>query len=43
MPASLRDWLPEDHQAWFVVEAVKLLDLSAIHAFYRDEGWGRRA
>ena len=43
MPASLRDWLPEDHLAWFVVEAVELLDLSAFHAAYRDDGWGRRA
>ena len=22
MPPSLRDWLPEDHLAWFVIEAV---------------------
>ncbi len=43
MPASLRDWLPEDHFAWFVLEAVELLDLSAFHAAYRDDGWGRRA
>ena len=21
MPASLRDWLPEDHLAWFVLDA----------------------
>ncbi len=43
MPASLREWLPEDHLAWFVVEAVELLDRSAFHAAYRDDGWGRRA
>ena len=23
MPPSLRDWLPEDHLAWFVIEAVR--------------------
>lgn len=43
MPASLREWLPEDHLAWFVAEAVDLLDLSACHAAYRDDGWGRQA
>ncbi len=43
MPASLRDWLPEDHFAWFVLEAVEQLDLSAFHAAYRDDGWGRQA
>jgi hypothetical protein len=24
---DLRDWLPEDHLAWFVIEAVEELDL----------------
>ena len=43
MPASLRDWLPEDHFAWFVLEAVEQLDLSAFHAAYRADGWGRQA
>ena len=40
MPASLRDWLPEDHLTWFVVVAVELLDLSACHSAYRDDGLG---
>jgi hypothetical protein len=26
---SLRDWLPEDHFAWFVIDAVTAMDLSA--------------
>ena len=43
MPISLRDWLPEEHFAWFVLEAVEQLDLSAFHAAYRDDGWGRQA
>ena len=38
MPISLRDWLPEEHFAWFVLEAVEQLDLSAFHAAYRDDG-----
>ena len=27
MPPSLREWLPEDHLAWFVIEAVEEMDL----------------
>jgi hypothetical protein len=29
MPPSLRDWLPADHLAWFVIETVAQLDLEA--------------
>ena len=43
MPPSLREWLPEDHLAWFVLDAVAQMDLSAFHARYRDDGWGRAA
>jgi hypothetical protein len=27
LPPSLRDWLPEGHLAWFVIDAVGQLDL----------------
>ena len=30
LPPSLRDWLPEDHLAWFILDVVSQLDLSAI-------------
>jgi transposase len=43
MPPSLREWLPEDHFAWFVLAAVQELDLSAFYAAYRDDGHGRAA
>ena len=43
MPPSLRDWLPEDHLAWFVIEAVGRLDLRAFYAAYRADGHGRAA
>ncbi len=43
MPPSLRDWLPEDHLAWFVLAAVEEMDLSAFHAAYRLDGHGRPA
>jgi hypothetical protein len=31
LPPSLREWLPEDHLAWFVLEAVGELDLNAFY------------
>jgi transposase len=43
LPPSLREWLPEDHFAWFVLDAVGELDLAAFYASYRDDGWGRAA
>ena len=43
MPPSLRDWLPEDHLAWFVLETVAQLDLAAFYESYRPDGHGRAA
>jgi transposase len=43
LPASLREWLPEDHLAWFVIDAVAEMDLAAFFAAYRVDGWGRAA
>ncbi len=43
MPPSLRDWLPADHLAWFVIETVERLDLAAFYASYRADGHGRAA
>jgi transposase len=43
LPPSLREWLPDDHLAWFVLDAVGELDLAAFYASYRDDGWGRAA
>src|ERR1700710_267625 len=43
LPASLREWLPAGHLAWFVLEAVEELDLSAFYRAYRGDGQGRAA
>ncbi len=43
MPPDVREWLPEDHFAWFVLVAVEELDLSAFYAAYRLDGHGRSA
>ena len=32
LPPSLRDWLPDDHLAYFVSDLIENLDLSAITA-----------
>jgi transposase len=43
LPPDVRDWLPEDHLAWFVIEAVASMDLSSFYAAYRADGHGRAA
>src|SRR5918995_1495850 len=43
LPPSLREWLPEDHLAWFVIDAVAAMDLAAFYAAYRADGHGRAA
>jgi transposase len=43
LPPSMREWLPEDHLAWFVADAVEEMDLSAFYGAYREDGWGRAA
>ena len=43
LPPDVRDWLPADHLAWFVIDAVKDVDLSAFYAAYRADGHGRAA
>jgi len=41
MPPSLREWLGEDHLAYFVSDLVDDLDLSEIEAVYEDEERGQ--
>ncbi len=43
LPPDVREWLPADHLAWFVIDAVALMDLSAFYAAYRVDGHGRAA
>jgi transposase len=43
LPPSLREWLPEDHLAWFVLDAVDEMDVGAFYGAYREDGWGRAA
>jgi len=41
LPPSLRDWLPEDHLAYFVSDVVDELDLSAVESIYEKEERGQ--
>jgi transposase len=43
MPTDLREWLPDGHLAWFVLDAVEEIDLDAFFGAYRADGWGRAA
>jgi transposase len=43
LPPDLRDWLDENHLAWFVIEAIEELDLEPFYASYRADGHGRSA
>jgi transposase len=42
-PPDVRDWLPENHFAWFVIDAVGVIDTSQFYAAYRADGHGRAA
>jgi transposase len=43
MPPSLREWVPEDHLVWTVLDAVAEMSLGAFYACYRADGHGRPA
>jgi len=43
LPPDVREWLPEDHLAWFLIEAVGRMDLGTFYGAYRADGHGRAA
>jgi transposase len=43
LPPDLRDWLPEGHLAWFVIDVVNQLDLQPFYRAHRDDGHGHPA
>jgi transposase len=43
LPPDLRDWLPEDHLAWFILDVVDQLDLQPFLRCYRADGHGHPA
>jgi transposase len=43
LPPDLRDWLDEDHLAWFVIEAIEELEMEPFYGAYREDGHGAAA
>src|SRR3954452_11071553 len=43
MPPDVREWLPERHLAWFVLDAVEEMELEPFYAAYRFDGRSRPA
>ena len=43
LPPDLRDWLPADHLAWFVIDSIDELDLEPFYGAYRADGHGAAA
>ena len=43
LPPDMREWLPEGHLAWFVLDVVDRVDTSVLHARHPNDGAGRRA
>ena len=41
MPPDVREWLPENHLAWFVISAVEEMNLDAFYAAHRVDGRSR--
>jgi transposase len=40
LPLSMKDWLREDHPAWFVIDAVQEMNLDAFYEGYSEDGSG---
>jgi transposase len=43
LPPSPRDWLPDTHIAFFISDAVDVMDLDALHERYGQSGPGKQA
>jgi transposase len=43
LPPDLRDWLPQGHLAWFILDVVDQVDLAPFYRAHRDDGHGHPA
>jgi hypothetical protein len=43
MPPTLKEWLPDGDLAWFLLDAVREMDLEVFLGRYREDGTGSRA
>jgi transposase len=42
LPPDMRDWLPQDHLVWFLLDVLERVDTSVLHGRRRLGGVGRR-
>ena len=42
-PSDVREWLPDGHLAWLVIDAVAEMDLGVFYGAYRCDGRSRPA
>jgi transposase len=40
LPLSMKDWLPEDHPSWFIIDAIKQMNLDDFYEGYSADGSG---
>ena len=43
LPPNVREWLPQGDLAWFLLDVVAQMDLSAFYRGYREDGHGHPA
>jgi hypothetical protein len=43
LPPDLRDWLPQGHLAWFILDVVDQLAPGPFYRAHRDDGHGHPA
>jgi transposase len=43
LPPDLRDWLPTDHLAWFILDVVGQVDMEPFYRVHRNDGHGHPA
>ncbi len=43
LPPDMRDWLPQEHLLWFLLDIVDSFDITAFRREYRLGGVGREA
>lgn len=43
LPPDMREWLPEGHLVWLLVDVVERIDTSRLHDLHPNDGVGRRA
>ena len=43
LPLDVRDWLPDGHLAWFILDVTDQLDLEPFYQIHRTDGHGHPA